>query len=83
MITEHDARDGYRYFADRIGVEGAMLLLNTDDGTAHITLHGSGFYVDVYPTNGKPGYYTVPNVENARRLGARLLYFASRGADIS
>ncbi|CAM4135898.1 hypothetical protein NONI108955_11090 [Nocardia ninae] len=87
MITQDDARNGYVFLDGRIGIDGAMLLLSTENGVAHVTEHGDGFHIDVFPSHaprGKrhPGYFIAWKLENALRVGARMLEFIGKGYEI-
>ncbi|WP_280430016.1 hypothetical protein [Nocardia brasiliensis] len=87
MITQDDARDGYVFLDGRIGIDGAMLLLNTKSGVAHVTQHGDGYHIDVYPAHAprgkrEPGYFIASELDNALRVGARMLEFVAMGYEI-
>ncbi|MFB8281911.1 hypothetical protein [Nocardia colli] len=88
MITPDDACDGYVFLPDRIGVEGGMLLLDSEHGTVHIQPTGDGFNINVYPSRnaprGKrlPGLFWASRIENARRVGAKMLDLIADGVNI-
>jgi hypothetical protein len=84
MIRKADERNGYEYISEAHGHPGGILLLNTDFGTVHISMHGDGYHVDVFPERGmgNPVYFVVPGLGRARLLGMKLLRLVAEGVNL-